>query len=316
MKKSILLLIFAFVFLIAIPVAGASRSVTTDKTSALPGETVLISGTAGANDSVVIKIVDEAGNIMFFSAAKADGSGKYSAAFVVPSNMATGKLTITAGSGSDVATTSVTVSSPPATPTPTPTAKPTAAPTAKPTESPSPSASATPSASETPSATPSSSDEDEPVSTDATEPSEAQTDAGEETAVTPKEISQDEETGVITVVIDVTDLPEDTVAVEAPSGEILYVSDAQDGMLVIEVSEDDLNPVGDIEIVTLGDEMTPLATVYVHVLDEDNEIAIANNGKKSSGGWVIAVCIAASIIVMGAIVWILIRRKNMQEQND
>ena len=103
-----------------------------------------ITGSAAADENVVVKITDEAGNIVFFDAAKADASGKYTASFVVPSDMAAGKLTVTAGSGTDVATMTLTVTSSP-TATPKPTAKPTATPTSSP--------AATPTTTTTPTAT-------------------------------------------------------------------------------------------------------------------------------------------------------------------
>ena len=53
--------------------------------------------------------------------------------------------------------------------------------------------------------------------------------------ITPHEISRHDETGVITVVIRVDDLPEGTAAIETPDGEILYISDAKNGVLVIKV---------------------------------------------------------------------------------
>ncbi len=40
-----------------------------------------------ADENVVVKIMDEAGNIVFFDTVKGDAGGNYSAAFVVPSDM-------------------------------------------------------------------------------------------------------------------------------------------------------------------------------------------------------------------------------------
>ena len=55
-KKMLSLLVMVIMMLILIPqMALASVGVTVNKSSVLPGETVLISGTSGADDSVVIK---------------------------------------------------------------------------------------------------------------------------------------------------------------------------------------------------------------------------------------------------------------------
>ena len=278
-----------------------AASVTADKTSVLPGETVAISGTSGADAGIVIKITDEAGNIVYFNAIKADSSGKYSASFSVPSNMAAGRLTVTAGSGNDVATTVITVNAPPAA---------TAAP------QPSASASASPSASK--SATPSAPADATP---DRDEPEAAGTDGGNaEQVITPQEISRDDETGVITIVIRADDLPEGTAAIETPDGKILYVSDAKNGVLEIKVTKDDISANGDIEITLLRSDMTPLSKARIRVPDENGEPAktgeIAKTEENRMGGWMTAIWGAIGLIILAAVLWILIRRRKKQQQDD
>lgn len=302
MKKTIGLCTFILILSIAIPTALAFASVTTDKTSALPGETVLISGTAGADESIVIKITDEAGNIVFFGAAKANAGGKYSDSFVVPPGTAAGKLTVTAGSGNDVATTTITVK-----PTPKPTVKPAGTPQSSSTSEPT----IVPSSSISPGTTKAAGDDTSPS---ADKPSAAPSDQDKGDIITPKEISQDKVMGVITIVIDVDDLPEGTAAIETPGSEILYVSDAQDGVLVIEVAKGDVNADGDIEITLLSDEMTPLSTRHIRVFDENGEIA--GTGGNSMSGWMVAICIAIGLVILAAVIWILIRRRSKQEQTD
>lgn len=108
-------------------------------------------------------------------------------------------------------------------------------------------------------------------------------------------------------------MPEETIAVETPTGLVLYVSDAQNGVLIFEVPESSIKANSDIEIVALDDEMTPLAAVHVPVLS-DNEIAILG-GKKSLDGWVIAVLIALNLLVLAAAV-ILILWRSKQKQKD
>ena len=210
---------------------------------------------------------------------------------------------MTAGSGDDTATATIVVKE-----TTKPTTKPTIKPTTKPTASPGVSTQPTTSSSASPggsvqqAASPTASPGD---SGDETSPSSE----GEEITVKPKEISRNEDTGVITVIIDVDDLPESTVAIETPRGETLYVSDAKDGLLVIEATEDDVDTNGDISLNLLDDEMTPMSMMNIHVLDENEEITIIGTGVSV---WIIIVSVAAGLLVLGAVLWILIRRRNKQ----
>ena len=343
MKKKILAIIIVISMLLAmIPnVAMAAVSVTMDKASALPGETVSISGTASADENVVIKITDEAGNIVFFDTVEADADGKYSKAFVVPSEMAPGTLTITAGSGDDVATTMLTIkaapkptakptSSPAPSSTPEPTVKPTSSPapsstpepTVKPTSSSEPSSTpettVTPSKSPAPGSTPESTvtPSESPVPGSTEQPAGEQEDTDEDTNITPKEISQDEETGIITVVIEVEDLPEGTVAIETPNGERLYVSDATDGVLLFQLTKDDVDKNGDIEIVALDNELSPLAALRIKVLDENEEIVIAQTGESGSGGWMIVIYIVGALLILAVLAWLFIKQRNKDNKDD
>lgn len=325
MKNLIGVLVASLILLIAIPITSASATVSVDKTTALPGETVTISGTAGADESILIKITDEAGNIIFFDGATADSSGVYNAAFVVPPDTAPGKLTVTAGSGSNVATTTINIADMPATPTPTITPSPTATPTASPTITPSPaptptaSATVTPSPSAEPSASasspPSNGSEDDPIPTDEGETAPTQTGTSNPSPVTPREISKNEETGLITVVIDVDILPEGTVALQTPDGDLLYVSDAEDGVLTFEVTEDEVNTNGQVELVALDDEMAPLAEVYVKVLDENEELVIAKMSDTGMPVWLIVVIIAAVLLVAAVLYFLLWRKQSAQPSN-
>ncbi len=236
MKKIVgILTAAALILLIAIPAAAASATVTADKNTALPGETVTITGTTMADENVVVKITDEAGNIVFFDAAAADSSGAYSVVFKVPSDMMPGKLTVTAGSGTDVATTVITVTSPP-TATPTPTAKPTATPTptAKPAATPTPTSA--------------------PVSTPALTP--AQTEEAPGTGDESPEATPTSQTGKVVITIVISELPEGTAAIRLPNGEVVEL-DGSD-TLEVEVGLEYLSDDGSVELVALDDEGAPL----------------------------------------------------------
>ena len=246
MKKIVgILTAAALILLIAIPAAAASATVTADKNTALPGETVTITGTTMADENVVVKITDEAGNIVFFDAAAADSSGAYSVVFKVPSDMMPGKLTVTAGSGTDVATTVITVTSPP-TATPTPTAKPTATPTptAKPAATPTPTAK--PAATPTPTSA--------PVSTPALTP--AQTEEAPGTGDESPEATPTSQTGKVVITIVISELPEGTAAIRLPNGEVVEL-DGSD-TLEVEVGLEYLSDDGSVELVALDDEGAPL----------------------------------------------------------
>ncbi len=327
MKKIIGICIFVVVFFVFIPAALTSTSMTADKTSVLPGETVAISGMSGADAGIVIKITDEAGNIVYFNAINADSSGRYASSFTVPANMAAGRLTVTAGSGNDVATTIITVNVPTETATPKPSASALVSPSASatPRTSASPSASATPHTSASPSAsvTPrtsalpsasASANASADATPDGDEPKATVTDGGKaEQAITPQEISWDDETGIITVVIRVDDLQEGTAAIETPDGKILYISDAKNGVLTIKVTKDDINADGDIEITLLNGDMMPLSKARIRVLDENGEPA--KNGESRMDGWIVAIWVALGLIILAAVLWILLRRRNKQEQD-
>lgn len=267
-----------------------AASVNADKTSALPGETVKISGTSVADTGIMIKITDEPGNIVYFNAVKSDSSGRYSASFTVPKNMAAGRLAVTAGSGSGAATTTITVKSPPA---------------ATATPEPSASASATQGAAATPSASDATPDGDEP---------EAAEDGNAEQILTPQEILRDDETGVITIVIRADELPEGTAAIETPNGKIVYISDAKNGVLVIKVTKDDINAEGDIEITLLGSDMMPLSKARIRVLDENGELETTR--ESGMGGWMLVIGITIGLIILAAALWILIHRRKKQQQDD
>lgn len=299
MKKIICVLVAVLILFAVVPIAIASADVSVDKTTAQPGNTVTISGTADANASVIIKVTDEVGNIVFFDAAKTDANGKYAVSFTVSSDTAPGKLTVTAGSGTDVATATVMVTSP-STPTPQPTAEPTAKPTSTPTSTPMETSTPTPT---------------KTAQSEEGELTPTQTPEDSQDIIVSSEVSQDEETGIIVITIDVDDLPEGTVAVETPDGEVVYVSDAEDGVIVIEVTEDEVNEAGTIEIIALDDEGAPLASYDVQVLDENKELVVAKTGETDGSAWIIIVCIVAGVIALGlAVFWILLRRRNKQAQ--
>lgn len=80
--------------------AGADLSLSAG--SAAAGDAVTVSGTAAPGALVPVKVVDGDGHIVFYAEAAADAGGGYSCSFAMP-EVNPGALTVVAGSGSDVA---------------------------------------------------------------------------------------------------------------------------------------------------------------------------------------------------------------------
>ena len=151
---------------------------------------------------------------------------------------------------------------PTATPTLAPTQTPTAAPTAKPrrtsskTNTPEPTPSPTPSATQTPA--PSGEATASPAPTETPIPTPTQTPPA---AITTDVVSTDD--GKTVVHIDVTSLPQGTSAVKLPSGHVVPVDTAENGMLTIEVFEGWSNEDGSITLVMLNDDEAALGSYNI-----------------------------------------------------
>lgn len=88
------------------PAAPASVSLNLNRTHAVPGESVNVSGTAGTNRWVTIQALNSGQQVVLFDAVKSNASGNYQASFKVPA-VAPGNLTILAGYGSNLASRSL-----------------------------------------------------------------------------------------------------------------------------------------------------------------------------------------------------------------
>ncbi len=157
-----------------------------------------------------------------------------------------------------------------ATPTPTPTVTPapTTAPTAKPTTAPKRTSSKTntpaPTPSPEPSATPTSSPSGEATTTPA--PAISETPIPTPAQTPPADITTDvvsTDDGKTVVNIDVTSLPQGTSAVKLPSGQIVPIDTAENGMLTIEVFDGWNNEDGSITLVMIGDDEVALGTYNI-----------------------------------------------------
>ncbi|ADM26895.1 hypothetical protein Igag_0042 [Ignisphaera aggregans DSM 17230] len=96
--------------LIAVPVVAQTLTVSTDKSMYIPGDTVVVSGTAPANQYVSIDIVNPDGKIVDTKIVTSGSDGRYTASFKLPSTIPygdwkAGKYTVRAYVGTLVATT-------------------------------------------------------------------------------------------------------------------------------------------------------------------------------------------------------------------
>ncbi len=81
---------------------GAGVSLDLSRSDAAVGDSVTVSGSAGSNEPVYIKVTDSSGSIVVFDLTRSDAGGDYSYSFKVP-RFASGSMTVTAGCGSQVA---------------------------------------------------------------------------------------------------------------------------------------------------------------------------------------------------------------------
>ncbi|MEM4465218.1 MAG: carboxypeptidase regulatory-like domain-containing protein [Ignisphaera sp.] len=89
MKRSIptLLLLALLVAAAIAPVVGQALTVSTDKRTYIPGETVVVSGTAPAGSWVGIAVVSPAGKEVDYRMVQADAAGRYTVSIKLPSKL-------------------------------------------------------------------------------------------------------------------------------------------------------------------------------------------------------------------------------------
>ena len=83
-------------------------SLLLSKTTVSPGDSVTALGKTSPNAWVPIKVIDEAGNILFFDVCKTDAEGNFSMDFIIPEE-SSGILTVVAGEGEDVISDTITI---------------------------------------------------------------------------------------------------------------------------------------------------------------------------------------------------------------
>jgi hypothetical protein len=297
MKKIIYILIIIFVINAFISVAFADTTVTCDKAKAHTGDSITITGTSNGNKIITIKIIDQKTNIVYLNTVSVKSSMQYTDNFIVPKDILEGVLTVTAGSDDDVAKTTITIVKND-TPTPTTTPKPTAtpnltpAPTFNPTNKPVVTESHKPT--KKPVATASPRPTKKSVITNAPVKEESHTPTKQTPTIVPQrtvevtptvtpkpivstptyapvigDIDIDPESGIITIVIDVSELPKDIVAIKVPSGKISRVQDAVDGKITLLAVKQNINDNGELQIIMLNEEQVPYGSAQVQVLENN-----------------------------------------------
>jgi len=106
----LLLSLFMCMPLASFAATSDTISMSLSKNTVAAGEMITVSGVTGSNIGIFIEIWDEQNNLLFIDIAQTDANGIFSADINIPDS-ASGTLTVSAGSGSNVAKKTLTVGS-------------------------------------------------------------------------------------------------------------------------------------------------------------------------------------------------------------
>ena len=186
------------------------------------------------------------------------------------------------------------------TPTSTPTATPTQTPTATSTPTPTPTATptSTPTATATPTTVPSEmpANEDTPDSGDSID------------TIIPSDIEEDEETGTVTVEINVSDLPAGTASIKLPNGDVIEVTGS--GTVQFTLNSEDMNSDGAVEIVALDGEGIPLGSMAVKIADA---IPVASQGSGFASVLLWILIGIGGLGIAGLALYLIMRRRSREK---
>lgn len=161
-----------------------------------------------------------------------------------------------------------------------------------------------PPASPTPSAVPSSTVAPSPTAT----ATPAATESPAAVMLKPLSIQTDESTGIIIATITIDDLPEGTAAIKLPSGKIVQIDGTKE-KLELEIRQEDLNELGEFEIIALNDESTPMGKLRIDLSSEASLQNTIINTPSSSPVWIWAAGIVAVVMALAALVLWIKKRK-------
>lgn len=265
---------------------AAAVTLTLSAQSGMPGDNIEISGTYDPNEWVTVKILDSDGNLVFLKPVRVQENGTYKTTFIVPA-MDAGTLRITAGIGSDVGNANFTVKKKP-TPTATPIPTPTQSRMPNPTVMPTPAASS------------------EPTATNGEQGDLPET-GDDEQEIVPIGAQEDEETGTVTIEIDISDLPEGTAAVRLPNGEVVKLDGS--GTLLIEINKSDIGDDGSLLLTALDDEGIPLGVYAVQL----EQFKTQNTSNAWDDIWEVLMWVLIGIGVLGAAgatLYLIMKKRN------
>ena len=137
----------------------------------------------------------------------------------------------------------------------------------------------------------------------ATDASPSQAESPEPVTLKPLSMKTDESTGIFTATINIDDLPEGTASIKLASGEIIQIDSSQ-STLELPISQDDLNEDGELVIVALDEENTPLGN---YQLDLSDDVWQAGSTDDGTGTVSTLVWFAAGVLVMGAASVVIVR---------
>ena len=112
----------------------------------------------------------------------------------------------------------------------------------------------------------------------------------------------DEQTGVIIVTINIDDLPKDTAAIRLPSGRIIQINPEQ-STYEMSISQEDFNEEGELVIIALDKENTPLGNYRIDLSDDVWQAGSADNGDSIIS---VLVWIAAGVLVIAIVLGVIL----------
>ena len=118
----------------------------------------------------------------------------------------------------------------------------------------------------------------------------------------PLSIQAEESMGMIIATINIDDLPEGTASIQLPSGEIIQIDTTQKA-LELPISQGDLNESGEIVLIALDEENTPLGNYLIDLSDDTWQVGTAGSG---SGFVSMLVWIAVGVLVIGVSLGIMV----------
>ena len=113
----------------------------------------------------------------------------------------------------------------------------------------------------------------------------------------------DDETGIITLEIAISNFPDNTVSIMLPDGKIIGIAEAVNGMLRISIREDELNSDGELELVIIDDFKVAFGSVITQV---------SFNDKKTVWPFILAGFIGLTLVAGGLLIRIRQTSRNRQ----